>query len=346
MTAGTYPAGCRFICRYRDRIVLAGDPVNPHLWYMSRQGNAQDFDYGAAATDVQRAVAGQNSDAGTVGDSITALIPHSDDFLIVGGESSLWVIRGDPAYGGQIDALSRTVGVVGPDAWATAPDGSTWFVAPDGVYAVPPGAQGFPQAVSQGRLPQEFKQFGDREIRCVWDTVADGLRIFIGKEQGGPHWLVKGGTFWPLSLPEAARPFSVLAQASSSRFDGPVLMGGQDGAVRRFADKAVTDDGTAFTASVDIGPIRLTPTERNGGAVQEAMVVLASTGGGATAAILVGDTAEEARLFVSWPVNAADTRTYRPRAAGHSARLRISGAAPWAFESAVLGVMPRGKRRP
>lgn len=101
-TAGQVPTGCPLVCRYLDRIVLAGAEIAPHVWYMSRQGNPNDWDY--SQTDSQRAVAGTSSEAGVPGDPLTALVPHSDDYLVMGCRNSLWRMRGDPAYGGSLGA--------------------------------------------------------------------------------------------------------------------------------------------------------------------------------------------------------------------------------------------------
>lgn len=346
VSEGTYPAGCRLIARYRDRIVLAGDPVSPHLWYMSRQGNAQDFNYGASDLDVQRAVAGQSSDAGAIGDAITALIPHSDDYLVVGCASSLWVIRGDPAYGGQIDALSRTVGVVGPDAWAAAPDGGTWFVAPNGVYVIPPGAQGLPIPVSK-RLPQEFQILGGRDVQCSWDHQAEGLRIFIdGYGAQGAHWLVKDGAFWPLTIPYTQEPTALLSLPPRPLLDGPLLLGGRDGAVRRFEPLAPTDDGVAFNSSVTIGPFRLAGSEGQDGMISTVRTALDPRLAGVTVGVAVGKTAQSPAAVASWSAESDTVRTYRPRARGHSGQITMSSNTPWAFESLAVGVERKGVRRP
>ena len=347
-SAGVYPAGCSLVCRYRDRIVLAGDPVNPHLWYMSRQGDATDFNYGASDLDVQRAIAGQGSDAGVIGDAITALIPHSDDFLIVGCSSSMWVIRGDPAYGGQIDALSRTVGVVAPDAWAAAPDGSTWFVSPSGVFVVPPGAQGMPQPISRERLPKEFMVLGGTDVQCSWDHQSNGMRVFISDPNGGPgrHWLVKDGTFWPLSLPFDFEPTALISLPPRPLLDGPLLLGGRDGAVRRFDFSSITDDGELLASRVTFGPLRITGDEGKLGLLSTLRLALDERTGIVAVEVEVGNTAQEAKAFVNWFVDHTRVATYRPRARAHSVRVKLYSTGQWAFESMVLGISRKGVRRP
>lgn len=37
---GTVPHGCKIITTWQDRLILANDQVDPHMWYMSRNGDA------------------------------------------------------------------------------------------------------------------------------------------------------------------------------------------------------------------------------------------------------------------------------------------------------------------
>jgi hypothetical protein len=60
---GIVPTGAVAICSFLDRLVYVKDRV----WYMSRQGDPYDYDYGADAFDRGRAVAGTASDAGQPG---------------------------------------------------------------------------------------------------------------------------------------------------------------------------------------------------------------------------------------------------------------------------------------
>ena len=62
---------------------------------MSRQANIFDWLYSQA--DAQTPVAGSNADAGELGDTVKALIPYKDDYLIFGCSQTMWLLRGDPA---------------------------------------------------------------------------------------------------------------------------------------------------------------------------------------------------------------------------------------------------------
>ena len=96
---GFVPAGCPLIATWNDRVALGGASADPNVWYMSRRGDWHDFDY--AARDTGRAVAGVTADAGRLGEPLTAFIVHQDDYFVFAGLRSMYVLRGDPGFGGQ-----------------------------------------------------------------------------------------------------------------------------------------------------------------------------------------------------------------------------------------------------
>ena len=98
---GDIPRNCPLIARYRDRLVLAAGINGEHLFYMSRIGDPYDFDYGEGQPG--SAIAGAPTKAGTLGEPIRALAPWRDDYLLFGCTNSLWVMRGDLGFGGQLE---------------------------------------------------------------------------------------------------------------------------------------------------------------------------------------------------------------------------------------------------
>ncbi|KKL74311.1 hypothetical protein LCGC14_2066130, partial [marine sediment metagenome] len=84
---GTMPSSAYLVALYRGRLVLSGHPNYPHMWYMSKVGNPFNWLY--AASTRLTAVAGNNIDAGEIGDIVRALIPYGDDFLIFGCANSI-----------------------------------------------------------------------------------------------------------------------------------------------------------------------------------------------------------------------------------------------------------------
>ena len=144
VTYGIPPLNCTCACNYRGRLWLAGPG---EVWYASRVLDPTDWDFGASPGDVQRAVSSTTSTTGGLGGPITALIPQSDQYLIISSMDSMWILNGDPAYGGQFQSLSRNIGCIQDDAWTNMPDGSVVFMSKDGIYSLAAG-QSYPQPVS------------------------------------------------------------------------------------------------------------------------------------------------------------------------------------------------------
>jgi hypothetical protein len=224
ITAGTLPTGCPIIALYRDRLFLAGAYADPHQWFASRQGDPNDWDY--AETDRGAAISGSNTEAGRIGEPITALAPHSSNCMLMWGHTSLWLMRGDPAAGGQIVNLSKTIGCVDRKAWCHAPanaDGSgpqlAVFLSHDGVYVVPAGCEGdmAPQKLSRLKMPEELLAI-DRTTRtvtmayaCSSPSTPRGARHSTGGSTGPTRassrsrWRARISTR-SRSTPDATRP--------------------------------------------------------------------------------------------------------------------------------------------
>jgi hypothetical protein len=260
-TAGQVPTGCPLICRHLDRIFLAGAEIAPGVWYAAHVGDELDWDY--ADTTSQRAVAGTASDAGVPARAITALAPHSDDYLIIACQNSLWRLRGDPAFGGSLDNLSQAVGIVGMNAWCFGPAGELIFLSLDGIYILPPGGDSKPISMSREVLPQELLNF-DPDITTInleYDIQGRGVNIFLTPDSSNEriHWWFdwERKTFWPITLASDHEPTATCQLQATAIEDSGVILGGRDGKLRRFSDHSETDCGTAFTTYVDIGPVPL-----------------------------------------------------------------------------------------
>ena len=267
-TEGSVPVNCPLICLYRDRLVMAGNPTEPHLWYMSRQGDPYDWNYAedvsTDGTDYGIAVAGSNADAGVIGQPIRALMPHSDDYLVFGYDTQLWILRGDPASGGQLDCISRTVGVVGKRAWCHGPNGEIYFLSYNGLHRLSAGGSSQPQMISYMRIPVELtgRTYADN-IQMSYDKAALGIHIFVEGDGRGWFFSVENESFWPVEFANGAN-ISAMCE-----YGNGVLMGCVDGFVRVHDDDATTDDNMPFGSYVTIGPVRLGRDDYGRGVLQK-----------------------------------------------------------------------------
>ena len=352
---GSVPAGCPLVCTYRDRLVLAGGSDNPYLWYMSRQGDPLDWDYGQL--DSQRAVSGQGSDAGQIGEPITALISHSDDYLVFGCAHSLWILRGDPAYGGMIDALSYKIGIVDKQAWCKGPDSEIIFLSKDGLYALQPGANSFPQSISRERIPRELLDVSSDiyTVTLAYDIRFRGVHIYLSSENNQTvfHWWFdwETKTFWKVSLQGNYDPTALYEYYSADDEESSVLLGGRDGYIRKYNQYFETDGGNQINSYVMIGPIRLAGNTYYDGVLSEIRGVLGKDSGDVDWELLPDDTAEgtvEASTFDysgTWEagLNYAD----HPRCRGGSMILKLSGAESrrWSLERITATITQAGVSR-
>jgi hypothetical protein len=356
-TAGQVPVGCPLVCTYRDRLVLAGAPVAPHVWYMSRAGDPTDYDYAASEEDGGRAVAGTNIDSGHIGDPITALCPHSDDYLIIGSPSSLWIIRGDPAYGGSIDCLSRNIGIISAGAWCHGPDSSMLFLSREGLFSLAPGGSGYPQPVSRDLLPQELLDIDPAtyDVRMAYDLRDRGVHIWCTSSDSKSqyHWWLDWPTksFWPMTVPASQEPTAIYYYSSQNRFEGGVLLGGRDGFIRSFGNWNSRDDGTVMSSYVMYGPIKTGGNDFNDGMVSELIGLMPNKGGSVTWSVLSADdvaTAISSTAFATgtWVAGGLCGKA-RPRARGQSFILKLANesAIPWSIERVTIVTAEKGKQR-
>jgi hypothetical protein len=352
-TAGQVPSGCKLICRYLDRIVLAGAEIAPHVWYMARQSDPLDWDY--SADDSQRAVAGLASEAGVPGDPITALVPHSDDYLLIACRNSLWRLRGDPAYGGSLDSLSHTVGIVGPNAWCIGPSGEVVFLSLDGIYALPPGGNSYPISVSREVLPQEFLNLDPASVTVSleYDVHGRGVHIYLTPDSSNEriHWWFDWSdkTYWPVSLNADHEPTATCAYQATAIEDSAVILGCRDGKLRRLSDLAETDCGTVFETYAVMGPIQMARPSKVGRLMSVEAVIADGSGDVAwslhPALTFEAVASADASDSGAWSEGLNDIN--RPDCRGAAFSLKVTGGSGrrWAIEGIEAVLREGGKRR-
>ena len=357
-SGGGYPSDTTSVCAWRTRIVTAGKRTDPHNWYMSKIGVPQNWE--ASSLSIGGAVYGGTTgiDTGKMGEPITALIPHSDDYLILGCLSSIYVMRGDPTDRGIIDRVSDTIGIVSPQAWARGPGGETVILSQDGIYVMAAGSAPYPQSLSRERLPRELRDVsvGSHRVLMAYDArnrgVFIGLTRMLGTGGDGIYfwldWETRG--FSRLKFNSAHEPTALVYRAADAAHDQRLLLGCRDGFVRAFYDESGADDDIPITQEAWLGPIMLGAGSYRDGILREFVARLGDGSVNITADVYVGDTIEAAyrstRPKYTCTLKQGLNITHYPNVRGHAAFIKLSTtSAPWALETMTIVREPLGKLR-
>ena len=260
---GTMPAKAYLGCLYRGRCVLAGNANYPHQWYMSK--TADPFNWVYASTDPLSAVAGNNADAGEIGDIIRALVPYKDEYLLFGCASSLWMLTGDPAGGGVITEIDLTVGMFGANSWCFDGDGNLYFWGTGGIYKSPLGFRSV-ENLTEIHLPDlladEDVNSTTHRITMGYDIKRHGIVICITKLSDGTnsnYWYdLKLKGFFPETYPEECGAYSQYYYSANDNDYADLLVGCKDGYIRKFDNDKDDDIGGSDEAinSYAVWPIQ------------------------------------------------------------------------------------------
>lgn len=359
-TGGALPTGCKLILHYRNRLMLTRDKNNPQMWYMSAVADYGNFDY--SVEEDTGAVAGNNSDAGTVSDVVTAAIAMMDDDVIMGGAQSLWKITGDPRAGGSIDNLSYNEGIVGPTSWCRAPDGRVFFLSRTGIQQVghwtPYGFRIMkPENMTQAALNETIMGINvdDKVIRMEWDGVRHGFYTFVVPQDGAATdgiWYDERATgWWKDTLPSNYGPSCTTVVKGANPTDRLVLLGCYDGYIRTYDSTVTDDDGVAIMSRVQFAPIQLTGPQTRGRIIETQLVF--GPVFGCQYSFYVGDSPQEA-VEATTPFYTGNVPSDgwqipdRARIRAQSVVFEISNAViynAWSFETGQLTVDAAGKLR-
>ncbi len=344
------PYGCKCVGVFNDRMVLTGDVNNPGNVYMSRIGDPNDWDTGAA--DDGGAFAFTPSNRGAISQPVLAYIEGGVDYGIIGCRRSMWILRGDPKFGGRFDNVSHTTGIVSSKAWCYGPEDQIIFLSNNGLCLLPLG--GPPVPISAPILPRELKNTDPNafEVMLEYDAEDRGVWIYLTPTSGvSPRnfwfdWETK--TLWPVVIPAGFQPTAIHAYETGGAEESGVVVGGRSGYLRRFNKDYVTDDGTEIVSSVLYGPIRLGIGDSYEGLITEIIGVSGMNSGPIDWEILVGETIEQA--FRSTAVASGTWQegynyTEHPRAVGAALFVRLTNGAvsrPWAMEGITINRVPGG----
>ncbi|MGD9631418.1 MAG: hypothetical protein AB7V18_19435 [Pyrinomonadaceae bacterium] len=357
VTAGSLPSGCKIAATYRGRLVLANTASNPAIYYMSRTLDPLDWDFGADP-QATTAIAGNNAAFGQPGSTVLALIPYGDDYLIFGCPNDLYMMEGDPGYGGRVQVMSRETGIAGPRAWTFDENGTLFFLGQAGLYRLPRGSL-IPESVSGGRLDSllDTVDFNDTLVQLAY-SASDGLvGIFLTPSDGtvGTHVIYDIGrdAFVTDQYPADFGPWSVLTSTGTADIDRQWLLGCNDGYVRR-KDNVRNDDGTAISSVLRMFPVF--PPKGQGEALITEFQAEFSTSSGTLSWYWLADksAAELSDLTIASAAASGsfssggfqDPVRIRVRGGAHILELRqSSSSAGWDLERAVAYFGMTGRRR-
>jgi len=357
-TAGTLPVDVdnntpRLICTWRGRTVLSGLIKDPGTIFMSKVSDPFNFDYAPPLpVPPDAAWSGNVGPQGKLPDVITALIPYTDDVLIVGTDSSIYLFRGDPNYGGSLDLVTNSIGITWGRAWAMDPQGVVYFFSNrTGIFAFVPGQN--PERISMAIDPLlQTINTGEYSVVLQWNDRLEQLHVWVTLlttmfPTTHYTWESRSNAWWQDQFEnDAHNPLCCTNFDGNNVEDRQSLIGSWDGYVRSISADATDDDGTPITSEVWIGPIL---TKFNDSVmVKEVQGVLGQNSGDVDYAFYLADTAEEA--LAASPVatgtwTAGRNFTDAVRRAGYADYLSLVSSERWALENIRMVVETKGMVR-
>lgn len=342
---GDAPHGNTLITLFQERITGAGDVRFTGAWFMSRSGDPLDWDNGQSDAAAATSSISANSETGGLAAPVRALIPTSEDYLLLCAASETFVMRGDPMLAGLLSVASHELGVIDSHAWARLGNDVVLGLTRDGLYQFSIGESFIPRPISRPRLPQELQNINADLVfaQMEYDPDMQAVYIILTPDTAGGvihYWFdTIGAGFWPFAIPSDQDPTAMVYNPRTNL----VLFGCRDGYVRKFDDAFTDDDGTAQTRLVDLGPFRL-DSGRTGFA-DSVQVTLDESSDNVTWEFRKGASPEEAveaTNTVSATATAGVNRWRGIRRSGEWGILRLTTtvAGKWAFERARMRTKP------
>ena len=344
----------RLLTSWRGRMVLARGNDDPQNWQMSEAGNPYGWDFFPPDSPIAtQAVVGNQAEIGMVPDVITALIPYDRERLIFGCDHTIYMMWGDPMENGSIVLVSDITGMSLGPSWAKDSDGIVYFFGSrGGVYAFLPS--GAVQKISSETIDRRLQDVDmDAYVpTLVWDEDLRELRVFMCAKVIGAvtaaHWAwCKRTNSWhqdKFSV-SGVQPTSVAVFDSDDPEDRVVVLGCEDGYVRKIDRDAASDDGHTIDSWVTVGPF----SDRSMGVrLRDPRIVLARTQQGCRVELGATDTPDaDFMATASADLVPGDNPRKLMGVRGSHGWLRLRNAAPgtrWAYESGTVGVYPAGRR--
>jgi hypothetical protein len=290
-------------CLSGGRCVLSGNSSYPNQCPASAAGNP--WDWNIYRTTVDRATVIGTGAAGTIGDTVRALIAIRDGQFIIGCANSTHILIGNPADGGQIVAVPG-IGIYGAYSWCIDADSNLYFWGTGGVSRMAKNSAEI-ESISQVVLPDLVADTdadpATHRITLGYDYERAGIKVCVTLLSDGSsdnYWVdLKTGGFFPDSHDNAHGVYSQLYYDANDTGQKGLLLGCTDGYIRVHDDATASDDGVAIDSYVCFGPIPLAEDGRDG-AIAGMDITLAGGASGGTASdsnnvtvkVFVDDVAE------------------------------------------------------
>lgn len=333
---------CSLIAVWGGRIVLSGLDTDPNNIFMSAVGDPFDFDYSPDIQTIQQAVAGSiTSGFGKNPDIVTALIPYTDDVLLIGGTHSIRRFLGNPADGGINVSVTEITGVAYGSAWCQSPEGIIYFFGSrGGVYRIDP-ENGVPNRLTALTIDERLTDI-DLDANLVtleWDDRAIAVRIYITPEDGTATthyvWDVRNEAWWPFKYANSEHnPMAVHLLSGNTVAERRILEYGQDGYIRIVDVDSESDDGNPIESFVYLGPFSAMMFVEIAASLRE--------GSNPVTWEFCSASSHERALTVAprqnGRITAGRNGSQWPRTFVEHGYLRLSATGPWAIEYLTVAV--------
>ena len=291
-TASLPPTKCTVVATWQGAVWFIGDTDAPHILYGSRVNDLGDYD--TSETDLGAAFATTGENAGLIQSPGTALVPFTDDSMLVAGEDELWIVRRHPRQGGEIDKLPSRVGILGQQAWTSVPGNRVFFMSKAGLMEIQNG-QGVPTPVSAEKIPDDLRgltmDLANPTINVEYDVRWDS--VFITDRGPSPQaWSYHLPTQSFMQMEFSAYPTVLFGYdpLMSTDASGTLFAGTGYGGLARF-DRTGSED---FTFEQRIGPVKISPTTFSRSVVRSARFVFGTkTASTSTVQIFTGTSVED-----------------------------------------------------
>lgn len=349
---GTYVSGgtvtrvsgsrCSLIAVWGGRIILSGLETDPNNIFMSAVGDPFDWEYSPAVQTVQQAVAGNiTSGYGKNADIVTALIPYTDDVMLIGGTHSIRKFLGNPAEGGINVSVTDITGIAYGRAWCQSPEGVIYFFGSrGGVYKIDP-ENGIPNRLTALTIDERLADIdlSTTVVTLEWDDRSMSVRVYLTPTDGSGTinyvWDVRNEAWWPFAYAnDNHNPMSVRLLSGDRADDRRLLEYGQDGYVRMLDQDATSDDGEPIESFVYLGPL-------SNMMLVELQATLGENSGNVSWSFCTASSLEralEVNPRFAGRFLAGRNGSQWPRGFIEQGYLKLSATGPWAMEQLTAGV--------